>query len=770
MHCSPKQQRMLTGTLVEQLGVGTLVPFAELESKYTVVAPSPNDLHDRVIAKGKIKHLRASPAAPARSVGSSKRHSIISRAGNSFKGSCRALGQGQSGNAAKGSQPVGQPNSRRTQALAGALAAAFSQGSRSQRTNTSCSPTTYDDEALGRFSETSEVADEDEVETMMHARRKLYGNKGSSKRQGSNSGSKANITDEYYAAFLGIRSASLRAFLSFQGSKPPAWPLTITSVNEDRMLMELGVSERDRKRIEGLQATSSSRRNVKMSEEQLAMNAIAQLAANPPAQVASVQRRTAGWLVRPYPLGLRISGRNVSPLPFWLAGSQSVALNMSNNDLAVQLHFALFDSTGGYKLKPCEMLNRKDARSRMESSRGDTGCTESRQGTICSAEGGGPTAAPAPASDHGAPAEAPDAISRRKSDAKCWAFLRALNNDDEEQQQPPSQQQNEQQQSNQQQNGQQLNDLQSWPPLREQLQRISIDLLSLHQLPKRGEQRPRYDGTRGECHKYHRELSGFFMAPDNTDASCPSVTLAVHPIGGFCAIAKKLPMRQAVEREATTPTVHNNGLSVPVRQTMHCLAAEPHATFLRISVTDGGQEIAYESVVLGRLRHGYRIFQLRSLLGTRIELCFLLVRIHFGSEANLWVRDPQQQQRQVGALQRRLEELEAALAHSSSAALVSPVCQSSREYRQCTVSVDGARCESRKASCALPMELLQAGEQSPFMRGSVVRRESIPLALRPSTLGESSPVRHSVQRKASMNSSMAADSAAQEGLHTEQTV
>ena len=55
-----------------------------------------------------------------------------------------------------------------------------------------------------------------------------------------------------------------------------------------------------------------------------------------------------------------------------------------------------------------------------------------------------------------------------------------------------------------------------------------------------------------------------------------------------------------------------------------------------MSVTDGGQEVAYETAVLGRLRHGYRVIQLRSLQGTRIELCYLLVRVSFGEELNLW--------------------------------------------------------------------------------------------------------------------------------------
>ena len=46
----------------------------------------------------------------------------------------------------------------------------------------------------------------------------------------------------------------------------------------------------------------------------------------------------------------------MSPQPFWLCGAQSVALNMSNVDLPVQLHFALFDGCEGYLLKPPEML------------------------------------------------------------------------------------------------------------------------------------------------------------------------------------------------------------------------------------------------------------------------------------------------------------------------------------------------------------------------------------------------------------------------------
>jgi len=51
----------------------------------------------------------------------------------------------------------------------------------------------------------------------------------------------------------------------------------------------------------------------------------------------------------------------MSPLPGWLTGSQSVALNMSNNDVPIQLHFALFNGSPGFILKPLEMRDAPEA-------------------------------------------------------------------------------------------------------------------------------------------------------------------------------------------------------------------------------------------------------------------------------------------------------------------------------------------------------------------------------------------------------------------------
>ena len=56
--------------------------------------------------------------------------------------------------------------------------------------------------------------------------------------------------------------------------------------------------------------------------------------------------------------------------------------------------------------------------------------------------------------------------------------------------------------------------------------------------------------------------------------------------------------------EYSTRSVPLNGLNAKYGDTVHCLTAEPHETFVRVSVVDGGQEVAYETAVLGRLRRG----------------------------------------------------------------------------------------------------------------------------------------------------------------------
>mmetsp|Transcript_63635 Transcript_63635/g.189749 ORF Transcript_63635/g.189749 Transcript_63635/m.189749 type:complete len:299 (+) Transcript_63635:1-897(+) len=243
----------------------------------------------------------------------------------------------------------------------------------------------------------------------------------------------------------------------------------------------------------------------------------------------------------------------MSPLPCWLSGMQHVALNMTNVDIPAQLHYALFNGSGGFVLKPLEML------------------------------GGG---------------------------------LQA-----EGKEQP----------------AQTCRDDDYWPPRRLTVQRATVQALSLHNLPKRGEQRPRYDGRRGACHKYAPGLSGEAASPHlSTDSSSPSIKASLHPIGGFCAVSKRLPLPDIVETEMVTSSVKANGLCAQFGEKIHCVAAEPHTTFLRVEVSDLSQEVAYAIAVLGRLKPGYRVLQLRSYHGTKIELAYLFVRISFAKMRNIW--------------------------------------------------------------------------------------------------------------------------------------
>ena len=170
--------------------------------------------------------------------------------------------------------------------------------------------------------------------------------------------------DPIYVRCLALHSLPVANFLANHRQNIQ---LPITSINEDALLKQLGLSDTERHQIEGISSVSV-RGELGITEEQMSSRAIVRLAADAPPGVGKIQRQTCSWLLRPFPLGLRFSGKNLSPLPCWLAGAQSVALNMSNNDISVQLHFALFEGTAGYLLKPREMMSRQqDSRKRSDS-------------------------------------------------------------------------------------------------------------------------------------------------------------------------------------------------------------------------------------------------------------------------------------------------------------------------------------------------------------------------------------------------------------------
>lgn len=352
-------------------------------------------------------------------------------------------------------------------------------------------------------------------------------------------------TEQVYERVLGLRAVPVPTFLG--GTASNVWPLSITSMDEHRLLKSLGVARDERNHIQGL---GGALHRTAQGENSEAMMAIARLARDPPPIVGTVQRLCTKSFLRVYPHGGRFSGRNMSPLPGWLAGSQGVCLNMSNIDLAVCLHFALFNRSGGFVLKPPEMTSLGDV-----------------------------------------------ATSRRFSDIMYW------------------------------------------PPAREMLHCATVRVNSLFGLPKRGEQRPRFDGHRAECHSFVTELSGAHAPPhEASDLSQPGLVVSLHAIGGFCAISDVLPLSyRTSETKVTVPAVKRSiGGNAHFRSKLHCIAAEPGETFLRVGVVDGGKEVAYESVVLARLRPGHRVLQLRSLLGSRIELAYIFVTISIKSEVNIF--------------------------------------------------------------------------------------------------------------------------------------
>jgi len=573
MHCSPPQQRQLALMMVKHIGEA-LYRYEDIEATGRALLLSLSELKHRVLVKGKVK-------LPKADADGTTRRSLISQRFLSSLGSlCYSTSKGPSeqtdgGVNREGGTPVRKASIRASlHALQMMMLARGEKTPAVRRTVPNRSERRSSDDATTWRSSCVSAEDETAV-----ARRKLAQKRTHSRKI---------LSDPLYNGYLGLRSLPVETFLE---RHPPKWVLPITSINEDRLLLELGLSEAERNQIEGLyifgggDASSPHARTNALSaraEQQQSSGAIVRLAANPPKEVGTMQRRTQAWLIRPYPLGLRFSGANMSPLPCWLAGAHSVALNMSNNDLPLQLHFALFDRFGGFLLKPSEM------REKMRD--------------LCH---------PRLSSTQPVRPDANEHVDAAAEGPQFPGVAQALGDN---------------------QDGDAY-----WPPPREMVDFTLIEVFSLCNLPKRGEQRPRRDGSRGLCHKYAPELTGDLVPPDGSDASSPAVQFTLHPIGGFCAISDMLPLPQTVETEYTTTAVPGNGMHAEYYETVYCAATEPYATFLHISVSDGGQEVAYESAVLGRLRNGYRVFQMRSLLGTRIELAYLFVRIRSGTQPNLWV-------------------------------------------------------------------------------------------------------------------------------------
>ena len=540
MHCSPKQQRLLATALIKHLG-GALLTYDELCETGRASSLSPLDLKRRVVIKGKVK---ASTAGKSRLKGA-RLSAIMETA------------------VMRPSRGVGR--------LPRYLRTVSRLTLRSQRASHGVTSNAKDNEIQDKDSRSNSSI-----------RLRLSG-------LGAATGTaKQKVrTDALLAGITALRSASVNEFL---GAHRSVHALPITSINEERLLQEMSLSEEERNKIMGLMGHGASQALAASSLSSTARN----LAHDPPATVGELQRLAAERLLRPYPLGLRFSGANMDPCQAWLAGGQSVALNMCFVDIPLQLHYSLFDRTGGYAIKPQEM----------------------RRGL--SAAGTNPP---------------------------------------------------------------------RWPPHRKTIHLATIQVLSLHNLPKRSEARPRMQGP---CHDFAPELSGASSPPDNGEQSCPQITISLRPIGGFCAVSDSLPPPMHYPLTEWKSTVGDNGLNVRFGDTVHCLAAEPHATFLRVAVRHGWEEVAFETCVLGRLRPGFRVFRLRSTLGTRIELCTLFVKISFGRVDNAWASAADLRQ-EMSAMDQKFRQELSAMGHQKEAAVEAACAEKEAELVALREALEAAR-------------------------------------------------------------------------------
>merc|ERR1711968_137766 len=137
-------------------------------------------------------------------------------------------------------------------------------------------------------------------------------------------------TEPQLGAITVLRSVAVPEFL--QGATP--WPLSVTSINEHKMLKLLELDPDRFQELAGISTKGAAKSHLSVDDV--------------PAKARMLQRRTmSAWIARIYPHGLRFSGANLNPLPFWLVGAQAVALNMGNTDddvrvdMPLQFHYAL---------------------------------------------------------------------------------------------------------------------------------------------------------------------------------------------------------------------------------------------------------------------------------------------------------------------------------------------------------------------------------------------------------------------------------------------
>lgn len=321
-------------------------------------------------------------------------------------------------------------------------------------------------------------------------------------------------------------------------------------------------------------------------------------------------------LARLYPRATRVASDNYDPLPAWRLGVQMAALNYQTNDLPMQLNRAFFARGGGtgYVPKPIELR---------------TSALRRRLPPQAPLDAADPTAAVnTAAATATSAATAIAAASARASAAATEGSGRSEGGGDAAT--PP------------------------WPLPRAELCLLSLRLIAVYHLPTLGEHRPCNFGPMDTCVP---ELSGVPTPPTGAVVAAPSVSVSVHPLGGFGAVAADV---DTLKRSGSRSFGHRlnlpskggaTGLIATFDAPAHCLLAEPWEALLRVAVLHAGEvELAYEAVVAGALRTGYRCLPLREpASGSLIDGCALLMHIERSAAPQAWVADHDELRETIGS-------------------------------------------------------------------------------------------------------------------------
>lgn len=308
------------------------------------------------------------------------------------------------------------------------------------------------------------------------------------------------------------------------------------------------------------------------------------------------QRRCQQQVARVYPQGARVSSDNMDAFIAYRAGCQMVALNMQTNDLPMQLNAAMFRLGGGtgYVLKPAALRKPRQAANTSEAQ----GSADVQPRSPSSSNS---TSRFSAVVQHAIKGRRQMGLEPRLQSGVLWP-------------------------------------LQDNAPLHH----VSLELVSLHHLPTRGEVRPEHLDS--AHHVYEPELSGTRSPPVCSAPSQFSIRVEVHGFGGFRAVARSLAELSTESGRSSNREVlklpASGGLNPSCGQVVHCLAADPRETFLRVVVLAGELELAYETTVVDVLRTGLRCLPLRSPEhGTRIRGCALLVRMEQDTVPRALVQD-----------------------------------------------------------------------------------------------------------------------------------